>query len=60
MFGAGVKKFKKKGEVGVTKERTQMHNMTVFTPIYKDSLTKEERTKALASSTFLRKKNVIK
>ena len=61
-IGAGLRKFKQKGEAGVTKELTQMHNMTVFTPVYKDSLTKEERKKALASLMFLKEKrdNTIK
>jgi len=53
---AGLKKFKEKGERGVTKELTQMHDMRVFTPVFKDSLNKEERSKALASLMFLKEK----
>lgn len=53
---AGLKKFKEKGEKGVTKELTQMHNMNVFTPVRKESLSVEERTKALASLMFLKEK----
>ena len=53
---AGLKKFKEKGEAGVTKELTQMHNMTVFRPIFKEALSKEERAKALASLMFLKEK----
>jgi len=53
---AGLKKFKEKGEKGVTKELTQMHDMRVFTPVLKDSLNKEERSKALASLMFLKEK----
>jgi len=53
---AGLKKFKEKGEAGVTKELTQMHDMTVFRPIFKEALSKEERAKALASLMFLKEK----
>ena len=53
---AGLKKFKEKGEKGVTKELTQMHDMRVFTPVLKESLNKEERSKALASLMFLKEK----
>jgi hypothetical protein len=53
---AGLKKFKEKGEAGVTKELTQMHDMTVFRPVFKEALSKEERAKALASLMFLKEK----
>jgi len=53
---AGLKKFKEKGEARVTKELTQMHDMTVFKPIFKEDLSKEERAKALASLMFLKEK----
>jgi hypothetical protein len=53
---AGLKKFKEKGKKGVTKELTQMHDMNVFTPVRKESLSVEERTKALASLMFLKEK----
>ncbi len=56
---AGLKKFKEKGEAGVTKELTQMHDMTVFRPIYRETLSKEERTGCDPMwSTFLRNCNV--
>ena len=56
-IGAGIKKFKEKGEAGVTKEFRQMHDiMSVFQPIMKKELTAEERKKALASLMFLKQK----
>jgi hypothetical protein len=55
-MGAGIKKFKERGEAGVTKELTQMHDMDVFCPVARESLTKEERTKALSSLMFLKEK----
>jgi hypothetical protein len=56
LITAGLKKFKDKGEKGVTKELTQMHDMSVFRPVMKDTLSKEERSKALASLMFLKEK----
>jgi hypothetical protein len=53
---AGIKKFQDKDEAGVSKELTQMHNMEVFCPIMRDSLTKEERTKTVVSLMFLKEK----
>jgi hypothetical protein len=53
---AGIKKFQDRGEAGVSKELTQMHNMEVFHPVTRDSLTKEERTKAVASLMLLKEK----
>ncbi len=55
-MGAGIKKFKERGEAGVTKELTQMHDMDVFCPVVRELLTKEERTKALSSLMFLKEK----
>jgi hypothetical protein len=52
-MGAGIEKFREKGEAGMTKELTQMHDMNVFRPIKRDSLTKGERAKALALLIFL-------
>ena len=45
-IGAGLKKFQERGEKGVTKELSQMHNMAVFTPIMKPDLSYEEKKKA--------------
>jgi hypothetical protein len=56
LITAGLKKFKEKGKAGVTKELTQMHNMNVFKPIFKEALNKEEWAKALASLMFLKEK----
>jgi hypothetical protein len=38
-MNASIKKFKAKGKAGVTKELTQMHNMSVFCPIKVEALT---------------------
>jgi hypothetical protein len=53
---AGIKKFQDRGKAGVSKELTQMHNREVFCLVTRDSLTKEERTKAVASLMFLKEK----
>jgi hypothetical protein len=55
-MGAGINMFKEKGEAGVTKELTQMHDMDMFRPVARDLLTKEERTKALSLLMFLKEK----
>jgi len=46
-MNAGIKKFKEKGEAGVTKELTQMHDMNVFRPIEVESLTSDKKKKTL-------------
>jgi hypothetical protein len=53
---ASLKKFKEKGKAGVTKELTQMHDMNVFKPIFKEALNRDEQGKALASLMFLKEK----
>ncbi len=53
---AEIKKFQDRGKTGVSKELTQMHDMEVFCPVIRDSLTKEERTKAIKSLMFLKEK----
>jgi hypothetical protein len=55
-MNAGIKKFETKGEAGVTKELTQMHDMSVFRPIEVESLTYGERKKALSLVMFLKEK----
>ncbi len=52
----GIKKFQERGEAGVTKELTQMHNIDLFHPVMRDDLTCDERKKALASLMFLKEK----
>jgi hypothetical protein len=52
----GLKKFKEKGKAGVTKELTQMHDMNVFHPFEVESLTYDEKKKALSSLMFLKEK----
>jgi hypothetical protein len=56
LITAGLKKFKQKGKKGVTKELTQMHDMNMFTPVLKESLSSKERVKALALLMFLKEK----
>ena len=51
-----VLKFKEKGKAVVTKELTQMRDMNVFHPIEVDSLTYDEKKKALSSLMFLKEK----
>jgi hypothetical protein len=41
---AGIKTFQDRGEAGVSKELTQMHDMEVFCPVTRNLLTKAERT----------------
>ncbi len=53
---AGIKKFQDRGEAGVRKELTQIHNIKVFHLVTRDLLTKEERTKAIASLMCLKEK----
>ena len=55
-MNAGIKKFKAKGESGVTKELTQMHDMNVFRPIVVESLTYDKKKKALSLLMFIREK----
>ncbi len=55
-MNAGIKKFKAKGEAGVTKELTQTHDMNVFCPIEVESLTYDEKKKALSLLMFLKEK----
>jgi hypothetical protein len=61
-MGVGIEKFQQKGEAGMTKEVTQKHDMNVFCPIKRDSLTKEKRAKALELLMFLKEKrdNTVK
>ena len=40
----------------VTKKLMQMHNMTMFTPIFKDSLISESKKKAVQSLMYLKEK----
>ncbi len=56
LMNTGIEKFKAKGEVGVTKELTQMHDMGVFCPIKVEALTYNERKKALSLLMFLKVK----
>jgi hypothetical protein len=53
---AGIKKLQDRGKAGVSKELTQMHDMEVFCLVTRDLLTKEERTRPIASLMFLKEK----
>jgi hypothetical protein len=55
-MGAGIKKFQERGKAGITKELAQMHKMDVFQPVARESLSKEERAKALTLLMFLKEK----
>ncbi len=55
-MNGGIKKFETKGKAGVTKELTQMHDMSMFRPIEVESLTYNEQKKALSSLMFLKEK----
>ena len=59
-MNAGLKKFKEKGEAGVTKELTQMHGMNVFCPIKVESLTHDEKKKALSLLIFSRRRGTVR
>ena len=48
-MNAGIKKFKAKGEAGVTKELTQMHDMNVFCLIEVESLTHDKKKSPLVA-----------
>jgi hypothetical protein len=56
LMGAGIKTFQEKGEAGMTKELTRMHDMNVFCPIKRGSLTKEERAKVLELLMLLKER----
>jgi hypothetical protein len=55
-MNAGIKKLKAKGKAGVTKELTQMHDMSMFCPIEVEALTYNKRKKALSLLMFLKEK----
>ncbi len=55
-MNAGIKKFEAKGKAGVTKELTQMHDMSVFCPIEVEALTYNKKKKALLLLIFLKEK----
>jgi hypothetical protein len=55
-MNAGIKNFKAKGEAGVTKELTQLHDMNVFCPIEVESLTYDKRRKPSRCSCFSRRR----
>ena len=55
-MNAGIKKFKAKSKTRVTKELTQMHDMNMFCLIEVESLTYNEKKKAILLLTFLKEK----
>jgi glycosyltransferase involved in cell wall biosynthesis len=48
-LGAGIKKFEEKGLASVKKELKQMHDLTVFVPVDANSLSAEQKSKAVRS-----------
>ncbi len=56
LMNVGIKKLKEKGEAGVTKELTQMHEMNIFRLIEVEALTYNEKKKALLLLMFLKEK----
>jgi hypothetical protein len=58
-MNAGIKKFKAKGEAGVTKELTQVHDMNVFRPIEVKSLTYDKKRKPSHRSCFSRIRGTV-
>jgi hypothetical protein len=59
-MNAAIKKFKAKGEAGVTKELTQMHDMNVFCPFEVKSLTYDKKRKPSCCSCFSRRKGTVR
>ena len=55
-LNAGLKKFGIRGEKAVTKELRQLHDMITFFPVDVNTLTEEQRLKAIASLMFLKEK----
>ena len=53
----GLKVFRKKGEAGAMKEMQQLHDMETLLPRDPESLTREERIRALSSLIFLKEKS---
>ena len=53
----GLRRFGQRGEDSAIKEMKQLHDMHVFFPRDPNSLTRDERKKALTSLIFLKEKN---
>ena len=53
----GIKEFGERAEQGAIKEMKQMHDMDAFIPRHFESLTKEERMRALSTLIFLKEKS---
>jgi hypothetical protein len=53
---AGMKKFGDRGKKIVRKELTQMHDLTVYVPVEADSLTEDQRAKAVKSLLMIKEK----
>ena len=52
----GIKMFREKGEAATTKELKQMHDMEALIPLNVQSLTDEQKNKAMALLMFLTEK----
>ena len=53
---AGLRRFGKQGELAVTKELGQFHDLNVFVPVDHKTLTEDDHRQALASLIFLKEK----
>ena len=53
---SGLRKFGKRGEIAITNELGQFHDLSVFVPVDATKLSQEERQEALASLIFLKEK----
>jgi hypothetical protein len=58
LIGAGIKKFQEQEEAGVSKELTQMHDMSVFCPVMQEFLSKKSRRGLLPHSCSWRKREM--
>ena len=58
-FRHGLKQFGDRAEKGAMKEMQQLHDMDSFIPRTYESLTREERTKALSTLIFLKEKETL-
>jgi hypothetical protein len=59
LMTTSIKKFKEKGETGVTKELTQMHVMNMFCPIEVESMTYDKKRKPTRCSCFSRRRGTV-
>jgi hypothetical protein len=56
VFKQGLKRFPEETKQGTIQELTQLHEMTVFEPIHKSSMTRQEIIGTLNTLTFIKRK----